>query len=434
MSRRAKEPVADEARTRRLGLPELMVQAGLGDDSSYYVFPNPGAIIQCPNCGSLAVKIHTSRTRVLQDILPQAQGAARFVELHFQYKSYLCPDCQTVFTPAYQFAAPKSRVTRRFEDFLVRESINRSLEKVSDIARQALSAPAIKLMTDRWVQDKESTQPPLYTPQTLCLLSYERPQALALLVLAVEGGQVYLTDVLPDAGTDAIRTYLRRCELPAIHQVLLDMTETVWETVSETLPRAAFLVDPGFFYTLVREQLRATAGEKMRWLPMPDKMEVILTPRKKILASQQYTLQKALARRRELVNLYDAMDSLYEILTTNWSEQRLRDWADTICTSGPAEVAPIARRMLDSMPNICLYEKAGFPAMKFSSIGEQMASLAASLRPCSFTLEKARLLYLNTPDTIQVEGRPARRLGVPIEKVFTTLRELKQEQERIFEL
>src|SRR5699024_11213531 len=102
-------------------------------------------------------------------------------------------------TPAYQFAAPKSRVTRRFEDFLVRESINRSLEKVSDIARQALSAPAIKLMTDRWVQDKESTQPPLYTPQTLCLLSYERPQALALLVLAVEGGQVYLTDVLPDA-------------------------------------------------------------------------------------------------------------------------------------------------------------------------------------------------------------------------------------------
>lgn len=78
MSRRAKEPVADEARTRRLGLPELMVQAGLGDDSSYYVFPNPGAIIQCPNCGSLAVKIHTSRTRVLQDILPQAQGAGAF--------------------------------------------------------------------------------------------------------------------------------------------------------------------------------------------------------------------------------------------------------------------------------------------------------------------------------------------------------------------
>ena len=89
--------------------------------------------------------------------------------------------------------------------------------------------------------------------------------------------------------------------------------------------------------------------------------------------------------------------------------------------------------MMRLTPNICLYEKAGFPAMKFSSIGEQMASLAASLRPCSFTLEKARLLYLNTPDTIQVEGRPARRLGVPIEKVFTTLRKLKQEQERIFE-
>ena len=135
MSRRAKEPVADEARTRRLGLPELMVQAGLGDDSSYYVFPNPGAIIQCPNCGSLAVKIHTSRTRVLQDILPQAQRGGAFCRTSLPVQELSLSRLPNGVHPAYQFAAPKSRVTRRFEDFLVRESINRSLEKVSDIAK-----------------------------------------------------------------------------------------------------------------------------------------------------------------------------------------------------------------------------------------------------------------------------------------------------------
>ncbi len=163
---------------------------------------------------------------------------------------------------------------------------------------------------------------------------------------------------------------------------------------------------PRILLHLVREQLAPGPGKKDALATHAGQDGGHIDAAQKILASQQYTLQKALTRRSELVNLYNAMDSLYEILTTNWSEQRLRDWAGTICTSGPAELAPIAQRMLDSMPNICLYEKAGFPAMKFSSIGEQMASLAASLRPCSFTLEKARLLYLNTPDTIQVEDRP----------------------------
>lgn len=70
--------------------------------------------------------------------------------------------------------------------------------------------------------------------------------------------------------------------------------------------------------------------------------------------------------------------------------------------------------------------------MKFSTISEQLTRYNMQLRPCSFALEKVRLMYLNKPDTIQTEDASIQRLGVPVEKVFETLKELQNEQERIY--
>ena len=109
------------------------------------------------------------------------------------------------------------------------------------------------------------------------------------------------------------------------------------------------------------------------------------------------------------------------------------EWAQTICQKGPGSLAPIAQSLLDHAPNIKLYEQAGFPAMKFSAVSEQLTHYTMRLRPCSFALEQARLLYLNAPDTVQLEDGTIRRLGVPIEKVYDTLEQLQNEQERIFE-
>ena len=71
--------------------------------------------------------------------------------------------------------------------------------------------------------------------------------------------------------------------------------------------------------------------------------------------------------------------------------------------------------------------------MKFSAVSEQLTHYTMQLRPCSSALEQARLLYLNAPDTVQLEDGAIRRLGVPIEKVYDTLQQLQNEQERIFE-
>ena len=433
MSRRMREPEVDAKRTHRLGLPELWVQADCGGDYVYYTFPKWMGVPFCPRCGSANTTVHLTRTRILRDVLPDAQGPERFIELHFTYRSYQCSDCKNIFTPTYQFAGPKARVTRRFEEFLVRAAMSRSLGSIAEQTGYSITPSAIKTLIDRWVQAKAEAQPPMFTAQTLCLLAYENSQSYGLLVLNVDGGRIYLADVLPDTGAENIRAVLRRVDPGGIRQVITDLTESTAEAPAERLPGVLHLIDPGVFYSLVQEQLRWTAEQQIRWLPMRDKMETILTPRKRLLVSQQYTFRQVLQRRPELTALYNAYDGLYNILTESWSTLRLTEWAQAICQNGPESLSPIAQSLLDNAPGIKLYEQAGFPAMRFSAVSDQMTRCTRQLRPCSFALEQARLLYLNVPDTVQLEDGTIRRLGVPIEKVYDTLQQLQIEQERIYE-
>lgn len=432
MSRRVDEPVIDQSRTRQLGLSELVVLANLGDNLTFYVQPRKRGCTVCPRCGCSKTTIHMSRVRKLRDILPHAQGASRFIELDFSFRSYCCSNCKYVFSPVYQFAAPKARLTRRLEDFLVRESFNRSFESVSHITNQTVSPAAIKLLIDRWIQEKDQTREHPYTASTLGLLSYQSNQTYGILVLNIDDEHPYLVDVLSETGAESMRTALRQFEISDIQQIVLDLTETSWEVMAEKPPHIASLVDPGFFYNLVQEQLYDLAKKDTRWLPMPNKLEVIMTPQRKILATQQYTLKQILKQRPKLSKMYHAADALYDILVSGWSEQLLIDWANQILTNGPSSLMPIAQRMLDCMPNILLYEKAGFPAMKFSTISEQITGYTQKLRPCSSALEKARLLYLIAPDTIQVGESVPQRLGVPIAKIIDMLKEQNLTQERIY--
>lgn len=432
MSRRIKEPAIDEIRTKKLGIPELLVQADCGDDYIYCAFPKTNSIPPCPRCGSFETTVHLVRTRVLRDILPDVQEPLRFIELHITYRSYQCSKCKNVFTPNYEFALPRSRLTRRFEDFLVRESISRSLSGVSEMTNSAISPATVKISIDRWEQEKAASQPPLYVGDTLCLMAYQNSRTLGLSVLTVDSGNIYLADVLSETGSESIRTLLRKLELGKVRQVITDLTESVWEVLAERLPNIMRLIDPGSYYGLVQEQLYESAKQETHWLSMKDKMDVIMTPRKKILATQQYTLRQILKQRPKLARIYDASDGLYEILSTGWSTQRLTQWAESIQKEGPELLIPIAQNLLDHATNIHHYELAGLPAMKFSSVSEQLTHYNMQLRPCSFALEKIRLMYLNKPDTIQTEDASIYRLGVPVEKVFETLRELQIEQERIY--
>ena len=79
MSRRIKEPAIDEIRTKKLGIPELLVQADCGDDYIYCAFPKTNRIPPCPRCGSFETTVHLVRTRVLRDILPDVQEPLGFL-------------------------------------------------------------------------------------------------------------------------------------------------------------------------------------------------------------------------------------------------------------------------------------------------------------------------------------------------------------------
>lgn len=433
MPRKIHEPDIDADRTRQLGLPELWVQAGCGDDFAYHVCPKWTGVPFCPHCGCAETTVHMTRTRMLYDILPNVPEPKCFIKLHFDYRSYQCSACKNVFVPEYAFASPKSRMTHRFEDFLVRTSINYSLDKVSRLINRMVSPAAIKQLIDRWLQEKVSTQPSTYTARTLCLLTYENSQSFGLLVLNVDNGHIYLVDVLPEASAEALRAKLRLMEADNIRQIITDLTESTVEVVTERLPGIPSLIDPGTYYSIVQSELQREAESRIRWLPMRDKMEVIMTPQKKLLASQQYTFRQILQRRPELLGGYTAYNRMYNILTEGWSTQLLTEWAESILQSGPDCLAPIAQSVLSCTQNIKLYEQAGFSAMEFSSISEQITRYTRQLRPCSFALEKVRLLYLNASDTVQLEDGSIRCLGVPIEKVLDTLKELIIEQERIYE-
>ena len=111
---------SDPVRTEELGLSELLVIEGIGDDDHFFCVPKR-TFPQCPKCGSDKIRNQGNMQRDYLDIIPRDDDAAVItISLEFRKNKCMNPDCNCVFYPEIPFAGRYSRTTHRLENAIVR--------------------------------------------------------------------------------------------------------------------------------------------------------------------------------------------------------------------------------------------------------------------------------------------------------------------------
>lgn len=107
----------DPFRTELLGIPELTVLSGQGDDRHFFTVSCPVHLHYCPHCGGSELKNQGLQHRQYMDLCRD-----RLVYIDYAYYKYKClkPDCARVFSRPIAFAGPYGRTTHRLEDEIVR--------------------------------------------------------------------------------------------------------------------------------------------------------------------------------------------------------------------------------------------------------------------------------------------------------------------------
>lgn len=111
----------DAVRTEQLGISELDVIKGKGDEFHFYTVATEHKIYSCPFCNSSHIKNQGIKHREYADICIIGDDAA-VICLDYQFNKYKClePGCGRVFTKQIAFASPYSRTTHRLEDAIIR--------------------------------------------------------------------------------------------------------------------------------------------------------------------------------------------------------------------------------------------------------------------------------------------------------------------------
>ena len=149
---------SDPVRTEELGLSELLVIEGIGDDDHCFCVPKR-TFPQCPKCGSDKIRNQGNMQRDYLDIIPRDDDAAVItISLEFRKNKCLSPGCGCVFYPSFTFASRYSRTTHRLENAVVRMILQDgySYSDVSEMLEWKLSKQVVGLVYYRRLRELEA--------------------------------------------------------------------------------------------------------------------------------------------------------------------------------------------------------------------------------------------------------------------------------------
>ena len=149
---------SDPVRTEELGLSELLVIEGIGDDDHCFCVPKR-TFPQCPKCGGDKIRNQGNMQRDYLDIIPRDDDAAVItISLEFRKNKCLSPGCGCVFYPSFTFASRYSRTTHRLENAVVRMILQDgySYSDVSEMLEWKLSKQVVGLVYYRRLRELEA--------------------------------------------------------------------------------------------------------------------------------------------------------------------------------------------------------------------------------------------------------------------------------------
>lgn len=276
------------------------------------------------------------------------------VYLRYRPKRYECPYCdgKLTTTQKLEWHDARSPHTRPYEDHILRQLVNATIEDVS--VKEGLKYDAVKgIIQRRIASEVDWSQYQVLSVLGLDEIALKKGHRNYVTIVSARlwDGQVAILGVLPNRAKKTVKTFLESIpqRLQAtIHTVCSDMYEGFTEAAREVLPRARIVVDRfhvAKHYRDAADKLRKRTMKRLK-KELPEeqyaklkgsmwafrKKSSDLSPKERIVLKRLFAyapeLKKAYKLREELTAIFD------QNLRKSDAQTKIRAWITRVQASG----------------------------------------------------------------------------------------------------
>lgn len=229
--------------TELLDNEELKVIEGSNSYDYVVMSPDTGVPI-CIECSG-KVKNQGKFHKTYIDVVT-LNDQKQFARLHYYFYKYLClnEDCGALFQKTMRFASEKARITKRYEDEVMKhvfyESIDKTIEDMSDYIvknhySDLISKPAMGKLIKRWVLEKDEKRT-VPQPSVLCVYTFKTQKAEYTFFLDASNTEMKLLEVLPSVTENKVNLVLSKFDLDGIRAIITDCNPSVNSAVRNIFP------------------------------------------------------------------------------------------------------------------------------------------------------------------------------------------------------
>ena len=420
MPRRVDRSV-DFNRTELLGIDELFVQRGKGNDEYFVTWQHESAAQPCPYCGSQDYKTHDLFGREYIDVIRQGDSF-QSVKILYEFYKYRClnPDCGKIFHNSIDFASINDNVTHRLENTVADLVIKGySYGEIEDILSYSLTRQAVGQIFNRWGKNKLDYRVVKKSPKHLAVISGKTDLDQYTIFLNLDNG-VRIFDAIYGVNSLDIVATLKSYGLTSIDTLISDCDPTIYDVINDNLPESTYIIPIYYWFKLVNNDFAEYSHNVLKWCTVKDKDDIILRSEEE-LGFRTSDLQAIKDARPDIIQPHRDYNELRDIIRSRdeqWTYNKIRAWTETVCPGLKKELNATILRL--ELYREAIYQHELHPERvpeNLFYLTEGLEKEVSSMRTYSDACLKARLLFSVETDTENWQG-------VPIEEVTGKLKEI----------
>ena len=324
--------------TEILAIEEL--EATGGDEYNIEAMSPDTAVPVCIECKGPTANNGRFTSKLLDVV--QIGEKKQFVRLHYRFYKYRClsENCNTVFQKPVAFVNENAKITKRYEDEIIRHVLYESIDKarkdleeyiVRGNRRDLISKPAISKLIKRWV-DERDTKRKFVTQAVIRLYSFCFSHNNYIIACSEDSGQkeTNIIEVIPSISESGIKEFFSKIEVDALYAVVVDCNPVVYMSVKSMLPsKVRILVDTDSLCRVLRDEFKEYINERLKRYQKHIRETFVKDPVK--LDNEDLACLRRLQKKdAELKSAYNSYSQLYSILKNQRDIIETRDWMNSL--------------------------------------------------------------------------------------------------------
>lgn len=438
----AKQDIS-KTKTAWLGIPNLMVLEGSGDDKPIEVVHRryfEGEKLPCPACQSVKTRCSKIVDRKLKDLIWLDEDHKRFqiVDLILHQRYLRCDNCgKSVFPETAEFGEKGCRFTNRLADALADGTFQYSYKKVCQHYGVPASTASVGEIMRRRIQYRECLLPPVRTPHIISIVEVVFYGEVYPAVLGIWDGEVYCLDILQDSSETTCGAFLKKLDATQVETVYVDPVDSLFNAVNQYFPLASIVVtDEAIQRYAINAMLDIIHSDGKRF-PVVHKDRRLTVLRKNLDDKSVIPrIKEGMKCRPRLKQAYDHHQRLLELMETKWSMDELRGWIEQIPEEvdeflAVGDVVDVFNEQISLF--LALEEK---PPNNYQFAIQGICDAIKDMPHCIFDVLRGRCIFSTSHDTVEENGE-LRRYGIKanrlIEKINKISKNIREDREYGFE-